>query len=872
MKKRILLLLLAQFPIAADAHAQTGSLATADAYVNPVFAGDHPDPSILRDGEDYYVVHSSFEYYPGLLIWHSTDLIDWEPVTHALHTYVGSVWAPDLVKHDGRYFIYFPANNTNYVVSADSIQGPWSEPIDLEVGNIDPGHVTGRDGQRYLYFSSGGYVPLSPDGSSVTGELRHAYDGWPVPREWSIECFCMEGPKLMEHGGYYYLTTAQGGTAGPPTGHMVISARSRSPLGPWENSPHNPILRTTDRSATWWSVGHGTPFEGPDGDWWLIFHGYEKDHYNMGRQTLLAPLEWTDDGWFRVPDGVELDRPIELPAGASAAGPRDLSDGFDGPGLRPQWQFFGEYDPHRFRLEGGSLVVEAKGGSVGDSSPLLVMPRDHSYAAEVELHVEGDAVGGLVFFYDDRAYSGILADRSDVLANLRGWQFPTEEGAVDEGRVHLRVENRDGIVDMYYSRDGSEWTKIRSSLEVSGLHHNVLGGFMSLRLGLAAVGEGRVVFDDFRYTPLAEPATGQTSRAADDRIRVMGRHRVANGAVEFGAPGVTFFIEFRGTGVDAELETTTAGPHDHDWFTVVVDGAEPVRFRADPGRRWYALADDLAPGEHTLALSKATEGQNGHDRLVAVRTGELLEAEPLPARRLEFIGNSITAGYGLDAREIACDDGTWYDQTHAWLAYGPRLARRLDAQWMLTAVSGMGMHRNWNSPGPVMPDVYEDVYLEYDVDITPWSFDRYTPDLVLIALGTNDFSRGGGEEPRPDLDGEAFVDDYTGFVGTVRDRYPDARILLVDSPTLAPTEKTLLSGYLRQVVERRAAAGDGGIDTFSYEGRYASGCDGHPDLEEHVAMADELEPAIRALMGWRRSPERRQSLPTDHSPATRMPR
>lgn len=502
MAKRILLLALVHLAVAAHTRAQTGAVgAAAGTYVNPVFRGDYPDPSILRDGDDYYVVHSSFEYYPGLLVWHSTDLINWRPVAHALHTYVGSVWAPDLVKYDDRYFIYFPANSTNYVVFADSIQGPWSEPIDLEVGNIDPGHVADPAGNRYLYFSSGGYVPLSRDGLSVAGALRHAYDGWPIPREWSIECVCQEGPKLVEREGYYYLTTAEGGTAGPPTGHMVISARSRSPLGPWENSPHNPITRTEDRAATWWSVGHGTPFEGPDGGWWLIFHGYENGHYNMGRQTLLVPLEWTDDGWFRIPDGVEVDRPIPLPAGVAPSAPQQLSDDFDGPELGPQWRFFGAYDSGRFHLTGGRLAIEAKGGSVADSSPLLVMPADHSYSAEVELSIEGDATGGLVLFYDPRAYSGILANQHDILANLRGWQFPTEEGAID-GRVFLRMENRNGIVDMFYSGDGAEWTKIRNSLEVSGLHHNALSGFLSLRLGLAAMGDGKVVFDNFRYTPL----------------------------------------------------------------------------------------------------------------------------------------------------------------------------------------------------------------------------------------------------------------------------------------------------------------------------------------------------------------------------------
>ena len=218
--------------------------ANGEFFINPVFSGDYPDPSLLVDGNDYYVVHSSFEYYPGLTIWHSKDLINWTPVTNALTKYVGSVWAPDLVKYNNQYYIYFPANNTNYVIVSDSIGGRWSDPIDLKVGNIDPGHVVDDNGNRYLYFSSGGYVPLSNDGLSVAGDFQHSYDGWPIPRDWTIECFCMEGPKFFKRGEYYYITVAEGGTAGPATGHMVISARSKSPLGPWEKSIYlvSPVL------------------------------------------------------------------------------------------------------------------------------------------------------------------------------------------------------------------------------------------------------------------------------------------------------------------------------------------------------------------------------------------------------------------------------------------------------------------------------------------------------------------------------------------------------------------------------------------------------------------------------------------------------
>lgn len=470
-------------------------------YLNPIFAGDYPDPSILRDGDNYYIVHSSFEYYPGLLIWKSKDLINWTPVTNALYKYVGSVWAPDLVKYKRKYYIYFPANNTNYVVTADSIQGPWSDPIDLKIGNIDPGHVTDADGKRYLYFSSGGYVPLSDDGLSVIGKYKHTYSGWPIPREWTIELFALEGPKLLKRGDYYYLTVAEGGTAGPATSHMVVSARSKSPFGPWENSPYNPIIRTSSSSERWWSKGHGTLFEDTKGDWWLVFHGYEKDHYNMGRQTLLEPVEWTNDGWFKVPDNIVTESPIKRPVEIISNTSFSLSDNFSGRCLKPNWKFFGDYDSSRFYLVDKSLVINAKGSSVGDCSPLLCIPSDHSYLAEVELFIEGNAAGGLVLFYNNNFYSGILADNENILANLRGWQFPAEKKVI-KNHVYLRLKNINNTVDMYYSNDGEKWTKIESSVEVSSYHHNVLGGFLSLRIGLCSIGNGKIKFKNFVYKPL----------------------------------------------------------------------------------------------------------------------------------------------------------------------------------------------------------------------------------------------------------------------------------------------------------------------------------------------------------------------------------
>lgn len=501
MKKVLIISIILHLIVNANAQFQNSDK-SQEFFFNPVFAGDYPDPSILRDGEDYYVVHSSFEYYPGLLIWHSKDLVNWTPVTQALHKYVGSVWAPDLIKHGDKYYIYFPANNTNYVVVAESINGPWSDPVDLKVGNIDPGHITDNDGKRYLYFSSGGYVPLSDDGLSVTGDYKHAYDGWPIPREWSIECFCLEGPKFIKKGEYYYQIVAQGGTAGPPTSHMIVAARSKSPFGPWENSPYNPLSRTVDNSEKWWSKGHGTIFEDTNNKWWIIYHGYENGHYNMGRQTLLEPIEWTADDWFRIPEGRKADDPLKKPVNTRPVNnDYSLNDDFSGTTLKPQWRFFGEYDKNRFNLENRSLVIKGKGKTAGDSSPLLAITPDHSYTADIELEIQGKATGGIIVFYNNTTYAGIYADNENVIADLRGSQYNNGK-IVNNNRIFLRLKNVNDIVDMYFSNDGITWTKAENSGEISAWHHNALGGFLSVRLGLFVSGEGTVIFRNFKYYPI----------------------------------------------------------------------------------------------------------------------------------------------------------------------------------------------------------------------------------------------------------------------------------------------------------------------------------------------------------------------------------
>ena len=273
-------------------------------YRNPIAAGDRPDPTILKDGDDYYMTFSSFRDAPGIVIWHSTDLVNWTALGPALRQPLGDVWAMDLCKHGDRYFIYLPANPGDkgwriFAIWTDDIRGgTWSDPIDLGIQNfIDPGHVVGEDGKRYLFVNGIRKVRLRDDGLAADGDLEMAYAPWRYPDDWVTENFAPEGPKLFWRDGWLYLVTAVGGTAGPATGHMVIAARSRSVHGPWEHCPRNPLVRTVSIDEPWWSRGHASLVQGPRGDWWMVYHGYEHGYRTLGRQALLEPVEWTADGW-----------------------------------------------------------------------------------------------------------------------------------------------------------------------------------------------------------------------------------------------------------------------------------------------------------------------------------------------------------------------------------------------------------------------------------------------------------------------------------------------------------------------------------------------------------------------------------------------
>ena len=418
-----------------------------------IFPGDYPDPTILRDGDDYYMTHSNFTYYPGLLIWHSKDLMNWKTVTRAVQSQDYSIFAPELCKVGDKYYIYYPTSGgENFVVTADRIEGPWSEPVKIEVNGIDPGHVVDKDGKRYLYTNNGHVVALTDDGLAVAGENVKVYDGWAYPQQWETEGMWLESPKICRHGDYYYLVSAEGGTAGPPTSHMCVVARSKSALGPWENSPYNPIVHTYSADEVWWSKGHGTLIDDVDGNWYIVYHAYRNGFHTLGRSTIVESVVWTEDGW---------------PVLSNQNGARWENEGMLADEV---------YQPLRDIIDSQMWTLWEPGFK--DNSLWMFTAIDTSYEVKAEFAGAG-GVSGLYLFYNEEANIGYESDAE---------------------HFHVRIVNDLNKVTIWSSSDGKNWKLVQKDVDVSGYHHNNHQGFFALRPALL-LGQGSQM-KDFSYQKL----------------------------------------------------------------------------------------------------------------------------------------------------------------------------------------------------------------------------------------------------------------------------------------------------------------------------------------------------------------------------------
>ena len=237
----------------------------------------------------------------------------------------------------------------------------------------------------------------------------------------------------------------------------------------------------------------------------MVYHGYENGMRTLGRQTLLEPVEWTQDGWPRAKGGT-LDGPLPKPRGGRP-GPAGaaLSDDFSRNRLGVQWSFHapGPDELSRLRWEANSLVIRGKGRLLSDCSPLTCIAGDRSYECSVELEISGDGHGGLALFYDERGHAGIAFSRTQRLTYGYGQEQTWMREPMATRIVHIRLSNRENVVTWQHSHDGGRtWAQHPWQMEVSGLHHNVFGGFVSLRPALFSAGNGEVRARNFIYKGL----------------------------------------------------------------------------------------------------------------------------------------------------------------------------------------------------------------------------------------------------------------------------------------------------------------------------------------------------------------------------------
>lgn len=478
-------------------------------YRNPVISQDIPDPTVLRDGDTYYYCGSTGYYYPALAIYMSKDLVNWAFVCHPCPNYTGNVYAPELTKYNGKYYLYFPADGTNFVTVSDRIDSGWCDPVDLKIGHIDPGHCV-VNGKRYLFVSGNWAAPLSDDGMSAAGPLEKICGAQALPDDWDIEGPYTESPKLVQKGEWYYLIYADGGTAGPATAHAVMCARAKDPIqGPWEFSPYNPMVHTWSRREKWHCKGHGSMVDDVCGNWWILYHAYEAGYLNQGRKVLLEPVIFTEDGWPVLAgsgsDAVSSEAVLPKPAGVDIGIRDSLSDRFEN-GRSPLWQMRGSCDFSRIHAGGGCLTIGAfPADNPGRCHPITVCPADHAYAVQVTLEKPDEGCeAGVILMYDESHYAALGWKENRITIYRLGSPLYGQSVPQDAKTLTIRMRNDRHYVAFSVGVNGGELHKINYVQNVEAMSNIAYGGFSSLRAGLFACGKGEAHFGPFLYEALED--------------------------------------------------------------------------------------------------------------------------------------------------------------------------------------------------------------------------------------------------------------------------------------------------------------------------------------------------------------------------------
>ena len=503
-------------------------------YKNPVIPGFHPDPSLCRVGEDYYLVTSSFEYFPGVPIFHSKDLVHWRQIGHCLTRpsqlplqnarCSSGIWAPTIRYHEGVFYMITTNmhTGTNFYVTATDPAGEWSDPVYVDKGAFDPSLFFDDDGKVYYTRRDWGFHGTGQAEIDIkTGKLL-------TPFQCIARGFCssdQEGPHLYKINGSYYLMAAEGGTR---YGHMETIARSKSPWGPFEPCPHNPILTHRHISSSpIRHTGHGELFQAHDGSWWMVclgtrHHIYE-DSSILGRETFLAPVTWTEDGWPVVNGNGTIPQEVEVAGLPEHPWPEpEEKDDFDEEKLQFCWNFLRNPYDRDWSLKERKGFLRLKGSPVTLSdldSPAFVGRRQEHFHFTAKTYLEfepandGEEAGLCIMtrdtFHYEIAVKKLHGEKKIVLQKtVEDISMTAYEEPIREGAVVLQIEGSPSEYRFSYSQNGAPMKCIGkgSTKLLSGELAEIWTGNY---IGLYATGNGRVSavpadFDWFEYTPSGE--------------------------------------------------------------------------------------------------------------------------------------------------------------------------------------------------------------------------------------------------------------------------------------------------------------------------------------------------------------------------------
>lgn len=498
-------------------------------YQNPIIPGFYPDPSICRVGEDYYLVNSSFDFFPGIPLWHSTNLVEWEQLGHVLtresqaqlagSSISGGIFAPTIREHNGTFYVVvtnvnlFPTGAPNFLVHTDDIHGEWSDPVPIAHMGIDPTLLFDDDGT--VYFAGTGFdetgkqcialFELDVQTGKALSETRFIWYGSGGRNP--------EGPHLYKRDGWYYLLLAEGGTE---YGHMVTVARSRSAWGPYEGCPANPILtHRDDAGSIFQGVGHADLVEAPDGSWYTVCHAFRPSQaqlHHIGRETMLAPVAW-EDGWPVVNGGAPLHAVMEAEGeGAHAAFDVAFVDDFSSSRLAERYcHVWSSVDEH---YEVGDGLVLHGGASLNDAAQVTfvgVRQQQMELTCEATLAIEGDGISGLSVYHNREHHYDLCAQRAEgellVWLRRRVADLEVETGlmglpASDALELQI-IAKRDGY-DFYAGQPGEALVFIGSGSTQMLSTEVMRGTFTGCLFGLFAEGEGVARASRFAVSESAE--------------------------------------------------------------------------------------------------------------------------------------------------------------------------------------------------------------------------------------------------------------------------------------------------------------------------------------------------------------------------------